>query len=185
MVPVSSCSAEGRCARHEPKPHKESRATAARLSSRFICPRPPLRSFTKEMGVGRTYTRKALRHRWATEGLQPISSEPAPAHRPWAPVPGATLKRTSVGHGSSHRTRTIITTEVSAPDAENLGLRRPATRSLPKEDLGIPRRPVDRRLRTNSAAAILDVPAWGATPRRSVSDYDKEEKPGAFGYFLS
>jgi len=121
----------------------------------------------------------------ATEGLQPISSEPAPSHRPWASVPGATPRRTSVGHGSSHRTRTIMTTEVSAPDAENLGLHRPATRSLPKEDLGIPRRPVDRRLRTNSAAAILDVPAWGATPRRSVSDYDKEEKPGAFGYFLT
>ncbi len=33
--------------------------------------------------------------------------------------------------------------------------------------------------------AILDIPAWGATPRRSVSDYDKEEKPGAFGYFLT
>ena len=31
----------------------------------------------------------------------------------------------------------------------------------------------------------LDVPAWGATPRRSVSDYDKEEKSRAFGYFLT
>jgi len=166
--------------------HEESRATAARLSSRFLCPRPPLRSFTKEMGaLEEPIQEKPFGTVGTTEGLQPISSEPAPSHRPWASVPGATPKRTSVGHGSRRCTRTIIATEVSAPDAENLGLHKPATRSLPKEDLGIPRRPVDRWLRTNSAAAILDVPAWGATPRRSDSDYDKEEKPGAFGYFLT
>ncbi len=61
---------------------------------------------------------KALRHRWVTEGLQPISSEPAPSHRPWASVPGATPKRTGVEHDISRRTRTRIATEVSAPDAE-------------------------------------------------------------------
>ena len=78
-----------------------------------------------------------------------------------------------------------IATEVPAPDAEASVSSRTATRSLPKEDLGIPQRPVDRRCEANPAAAILDVPAWGATPRRSVSDYNKEEKPGALGYFLT
>jgi hypothetical protein len=168
--------------------NKESRAKAARLSSRFICPRPPLRNFTKEMGlfeVQRQESKKALRHRWVTEGLQPISSEPAPSHRPWASVPGATPKRTSVEHGISCPTRTRIATEASAPDAETPVSSKPATRSLPNEDLGIPRQLVDRRCGANPAAAILDVPAWGATPRRSFSDYDKEEKPGAFGYFLT
>jgi hypothetical protein len=43
-----------------------------------------------------------------TEGLQPISSEPAPSHRPWASAPGATLKRTSVEHSISRRTRTEL-----------------------------------------------------------------------------
>jgi hypothetical protein len=74
--------------------------------------------------------------------------------------------------------------EASAPDAEASVSTSLPTRSLPKEDLDIPRRPVDRRGGASSATAILDVPAWGATPRRSVSDYDKEEKHRAFGYFL-
>jgi hypothetical protein len=108
--------------------NKESRAKAARLSSRFICPRPPLRSFTKEMGaLEEPIQEKPFGTVGATEGLQPISSEPAPSHRPWASVPGATLKRTSVGHGSSRRTRTIIATEVSTPDAET-----PVSTSLPR-----------------------------------------------------
>jgi hypothetical protein len=37
--------------RGEPNPNEEGRATAARPSSRFLCPRPPLQSFTKEMGA--------------------------------------------------------------------------------------------------------------------------------------
>jgi hypothetical protein len=98
--------------------NKESRAKAARLSSRFLCPRPPLRSFTKEMGLLKYEARKPFGAVGVTEGLQPISSEPAPSHRPWASVPGATPKRTSVEHGISRRTRTRIATEVSAPDAE-------------------------------------------------------------------
>lgn len=62
---------------------------------------------------------------------------------------------------------------------------KPATRSLPKEERGIPRRLADRRCGRDPAAAILDVPARGATPRGSVSDYNKEEKPRALGYFLT
>jgi len=165
--------------------NKESRAKAARLSSRFLCPRPPLRSFTKEMGLLKYKARKPFGAVGVTEGLQPISSEPAPSHRPWASVPGATPKRTSMERGVSRRARTRTATETSTPDAEASVSSKPATRSLPKEDLGIPRRLDDRRCGANSAAPILDIPAWGATPRRSVSDYDKEEKPGAFGYFLT
>src|SRR5579871_4393202 len=40
-------------------------------------------------------------------------------------------------------------TEVSTPDAETSVSSRTATRGLPKEDLGIPRRPVDRRCEYN------------------------------------
>jgi len=61
MVRASRCGAERPCARHEPKPNKESRANPARLSSRFLCPRPPLRSFTKEMGFLKYKRKEALR----------------------------------------------------------------------------------------------------------------------------
>ena len=43
------------------------------------------------------------------------------------------------------RARTRIATKASAPDAEASVSTSLPTRSLPKEDLGIPRRPVDRR----------------------------------------
>jgi hypothetical protein len=86
--------------------------------------------------------------------------------------------------GARRRSPNRNATEVSAPEAADLSPASLTTKSLPKEDLGIPRRLVDRRC-GSSASAILDFPAWGATPRRSVSDYDKEEKPGALGYFLT
>jgi hypothetical protein len=185
MVPVSSCGAARPCAHDELTPIRKAGQKAARLSSRFLCPRPPLRSSTKEMGLLKYKARKPFGTAGVTEGLQPISSEPAPSHRPWASVPGATPKRTGREYSVRRPTRTRTATEVSAPDAEASVSSKPATRSLPKEDLDIPRRPVDRRCGADPATAILDVPAWGATPRRSVSDYDKEEKPGAFGYFLT
>ena len=118
------------------------------------------------------------------EGFQPISSEPAPSPRPWASAPGATPQRTSVEH-DRRRARTRFATEAPAPDARASVSTSLLSRSLPKEDLGIPRRPVDRRCGANPASPILDVPAWGAIPRRSVSDYDKEEQLRAFGYFLT
>ena len=165
--------------------NKESRAKAARLSSRFLCPRPPLRSFTKEMGLFEVRSKKALRRRWGhrraaadffgassvasalgiRSGRDPETDKRGARHQ--SPYPNQNCNR---GLRSGCR---------------GLGLHKPATRSLPKEDLGIPRQPVDRCCRANPAAAILDVPAWGATPRGSISDYDKEEKPGAFGYFFT
>ena len=72
----------------------------------------------KKWGFLKYQNKKALRHRWGTEGPQPISSEPTPSHRPWASVPGATPKRTSIEHGISRPTRTRIATEASTPDAE-------------------------------------------------------------------
>ena len=165
--------------------NKECRAKAARPSSRFLYPRPPLRSFTKEMGLWKYKARKPFGTVGVTEGLQPISSEPAPSHRPWASVPGRDPERTSVEHDNQSPYPNQNCNRGLRSRCRGLGLHKPATRSLPKEDLGIPRQPVDRCCRANPAAAILDVPAWGATPRRSISDYDKEEKPGAFGYFLT
>ena len=53
------------------------------------------------------------------------------------------------------------------------------------EDLAIPRPLGDRCGGTTSTPAILDVPAWGATPRGSFSPYTKEEKPHGFGYFFT
>jgi hypothetical protein len=111
-----------------------------------------------------THARKPFGTVEVTEGLQPISSEPAPSHRPWASAPGATPKRTTVRYAARRRTRTRTATEVSAPDAEASVSTRLPTRSLPKEDLGIPRRPVDHRCGANPAAAILDVPARGCDP---------------------
>jgi hypothetical protein len=37
---------------------------------------------------------------------------------------------------------------------------------------------------SKSPAAILDIPAWGATPRRSVSDYERRKQPARSVTFL-
>jgi hypothetical protein len=190
-------------------PIRKGRAKAALPSSRCICPRPPLRSFTKEMGGEETaflmLPGKRLRQRALRCGAPPCDpptqlSPPATAsgRRTFSRFlrsqlrriglgirSGRDPKRTSVEHGTKHSCPNQIATEASAPDAEASVSTSLPTRSLPKEDLGIPRRPVDRRCGAKSAPAILDVPAWGATPRRSVSDYDKEEKHHALGYFLT
>lgn len=52
-------------------------------SSRFIYPRPPLRDFTKEMTATRNHQNQSPLAAWPSEGSVPISSEPAPSHRPW------------------------------------------------------------------------------------------------------
>ncbi len=128
--------------------------------------------------------RKPSGHNGWPKGLKPISSEPAPSHRPWASAAGATPLRTVVEHGRAMlepelQPRSPLRTQKTSASTK------PATRSLPKEGLGIPRRLADRHCGANPTAAVLDVPAWGATPRGSVSDYDKEEKPRALGYFLT
>ena len=148
---------------------------AKRLRQRAVrCGAPPCGPQNQE----------ALRSSQWPEGFEPISLEPAPSHRPWASAAGATPPRTGVAHGRC-RARTRTATQAAAPDAAAPVSTSPPTRSLPWEDLGIPRRLVEHRCGANSTAAILDVPAWGATPRGSVSDYDKEEKPSALGYFLT
>lgn len=87
------------------------------------------------------------------------------------------------GHG---RAPTRFATQASAPDAEASVSTSLPTRSLPKENLVLPRRPVDRCLRNSlRLTAILDIPAPGATPRRSISAYDKEDMHRALGYFLT
>jgi hypothetical protein len=173
----------------EPKPNTEDRATAARPTSRFLCPRPPLRSFTKEMGQDlKARSAKAPKqpfgHRGCSKGCEPISSEPAPSHRPWASAAGATPQRTDAEHG-----RAVLEPELQPRSPlrtqKTSASTKPATRSLTKEELGTPRRLADRCCEANSAATVLDVPAWGATPRGSVSDYDKEKTPRALGYFFT
>ena len=77
------------------------------------------------------------------EGTEPISSEPAPSHRPWASAAGATRPRTTGEHGNC-RARRETATEAAAPDAAAPASTSLPTRSLPREDLGNPRRPVDR-----------------------------------------
>ena len=76
-------------------------------------------------------------------------------------------------------------TEASAPDAEASVSTSLLARSLPKEDLGIPRRHVDRSCGPTPHQRSWISPRGGATPRRSISDYDKEEMHRAFGYFLT
>jgi hypothetical protein len=51
MVRASRCGAERPCARHEPKPNEGKPGKPSPAIFAFLCPRPPLRSFTKEMGV--------------------------------------------------------------------------------------------------------------------------------------
>src|SRR5450432_2075768 len=73
--------------------NKERRAKAARRSSRFICPKPPLRSLTKAIGLGSTMPswRSGKTHGFCvTGGHSPIASEPTPSPRLWAAAPGAT-----------------------------------------------------------------------------------------------
>ena len=131
------------------KRNKEGRAKAARPTSRLLCPRPPLGSFTKEMGQPVVDESGASRCAIMQEkpfgrskqpkGFKPISSEPTPSHRPKASAPGATPKRTSDGRGCQ-----------PCPKPEQqprppFRIRRPQsppsypTRSPHKEDLSIPR----------------------------------------------
>ena len=165
--------------------NKECRAKAARPSSRFLYPRPPLRSFTKEMGLLKIQSKKALRHRWGHRRAAADFFGASSVASALGIRSGRDPERTSVEHDNQSPYPNQNCNRGLRSGCRGLGLHKPATRSLPKEDLGIPRQPVDRCCRANPAAAILDVPAWGATPRRSISDYDKEEKPGAFGYFLT
>jgi hypothetical protein len=155
----------------------------------LCCPRPPLRSFTKEMGTrgvgifnanartpsGRCWTggilSRFLRSQLRRIGLgHPLQARPRSGQSVSMAMP-CPIRNCSRGPRSEHAGAPVSTS--------------PPTRSLPKEDLGIPRRPVDRRCGANPAPAILDVPTLGATPRRSVSAYDKQEYPRAFGHFLT
>ena len=73
--------------------HKESRAKAARRPSRSLCPKPPLGSFTKAIGLGSSMPswRSGNTHGFCiTGGHSPIASEPTPSPRLWATEPGAT-----------------------------------------------------------------------------------------------
>ena len=86
------------------KRNKEGRAKTARPTSRLLCPRPPLGSFTKEMGrpvvdESGAKQEKPSGRGMQPKGFQPISSEPTPSHRPWASATGATPQRTIDGRG--------------------------------------------------------------------------------------
>ena len=109
MARVLSWGGERKRRTNEGKRNQEGRAKTARPTSRLLCPRPPLGSFTKEMG--RPVVDESCASRRAAnqekpsgrgkrpKGFQPISSEPTPSHRPWASAPGATPKRTNDGRG--------------------------------------------------------------------------------------
>ena len=59
----------------------------------FLCPKPPLGSFTKAIGLGSTMPswRSGKTHGFCvTGGHSPIASEPTPSPRLWAAAPGAT-----------------------------------------------------------------------------------------------
>lgn len=58
-----------------------------------LCPKPPLGSFTKAIGLGSTLPswRSGKTHGFCvTGGHSPIASEPTPSPRLWAAAPGAT-----------------------------------------------------------------------------------------------
>jgi hypothetical protein len=59
----------------------------------FLCPKPPLGSLTKAIGLGSTMPswRSGSTHGFCiTGGHSPIASEPTPSLRLWAAAPGAT-----------------------------------------------------------------------------------------------
>jgi hypothetical protein len=59
----------------------------------FLCPKPPLGSFTKAIGLGSSMPswRSGNTHGFCvTGGHSPIASEPTPSRRLWAAAPGAT-----------------------------------------------------------------------------------------------
>ena len=90
----------------EPKPKKEGRATAARPSSRSLLPKAAAPKLHQRNGDKRGWhlqrkRKDALRPLLDRRDSQPISSEPAPSHRPWASAPGATPQRTISEHGDA------------------------------------------------------------------------------------
>lgn len=185
MVPVSSCSAEGQYARPEAKPSIR-KAGQRRPGCLRVLYAQGLRSEASPKKCGSWNTKREspsapLGHRRAAADFFGASSVASalgirPGRDPETDRRGARHQSPYPNQNCNRGLRS---------GCRGLGLHKRATRSLPKEDLGIPRQLVDRCSRANPAAAILDVPARGATPRRSISDYDKEEKPGAFGYFLT
>ena len=93
-------------ARNEPKPNKEGRATAARPSSRSLSPKASAPKHHQRNGAKTGWhlqrkRKEALRPLLGRRASQPISSEPAPSHRPWASAPGATPQRTISEHGDA------------------------------------------------------------------------------------
>ena len=126
-------------------------------------PRPPLRSFTKEMGFLEKPCNQALRYRGGTEGLQPISSEPAPSHRPWASAPGATPKRTSVEHGISRRTRTRMQPRPRS-GRRGLGLQQACHEEPPQGGSWYPSAACRPPLRSQLRRGDLGCPRLGRDP---------------------
>lgn len=176
--------------RGEPKPNQEGRAKPARPSSRFYMPKasaPKLHQRNGGKTNGILYAarqtpsaagsevrgsalqpasaRKPSGHKQWPKGFGPISSEPAPSHRPWASASGATPQRTCIERGRCPaRTRTRMQPRTSAPDAEASVSTSLPTRSLPKEDLNIPRQPVDRRRGSQPRYGDLGCPRLGCDP---------------------
>jgi len=73
--------------------NQERRAKVARRSSHLLCPKPPLGSSTKAIGLGSTMPskRSGNTHGFCvTGGHSPIASEPTPSPRLWAAAPGVT-----------------------------------------------------------------------------------------------
>src|ERR1019366_1857567 len=72
----------------------------------FSCPKPPLGSFTKAIGLGSSMPswRSGNTHGFCVTGEHsPIASEPTPSRRLWAAAPGATparrIEHTTGGRG--------------------------------------------------------------------------------------
>ena len=91
--------------RAQKKPNNSGPTTCA-----FFCPGPQLGNFTKKISLAsntKPSARPAPTRRSGAEGSRrPISSEPAPSHRPWTLPAGTTLPTTiSPYHDHFHRPR--------------------------------------------------------------------------------
>jgi hypothetical protein len=159
MVPAFTCRWDGGRSKEagEPKTNEEGRATAARPASRFLCPRPPLRSFTKEMG-------------------QDLKARPANARKPSGTVGGrrawgrflrSQLRRIGLGHPPRARPRsgqTLSTVEPCSNQNCNRGLRSGRRRPRPPPS---PPRGASPRRNLVSLGGLLTAAADRTPPPRS------------------
>ena len=121
MAPVSTCSAEGPCARHEPKLQSGKPGKGGPAVFAFPMPKASAPKLHQRNGGFEVRSKKALRRRWGHRraaadffGASSVASALG--------IRSGRDPETDKRRARSSHARTGIAAEVSAPDAEDLGL---------------------------------------------------------------